>query len=169
MWFNLICIIFVNIYLVAFCCLVSVVSNILWLITFANFRNIETFHMKLQWWRQKFSAAIASVNTLLPCRTDGVKTLIDGFQRNFRFATFSRCFIHFKGNIQTEPYSNISSRQQKLYMPEMFGKQEGTTKFYGLVDSESTQEFDQTLEGLKNDWNNRELGITNISFFDLFK
>ena len=54
-------------------------------------------------------------------------------------------------------------------MPEMFGKQEGTTKFYGLVDSESTQEFDQTLEGLKNDWNNRELGITNISFFDLFK
>ena len=50
---------FVNIYLVALCCLVSVVPNILWLITFANFPNIETFHIK--WWRQKFSAAIASV------------------------------------------------------------------------------------------------------------
>ena len=41
--------------------LVSVVPNILWLVTFANLWNIETFHMKHQWWRQKFSAAIASV------------------------------------------------------------------------------------------------------------
>ena len=42
------------------CFLVSVAPNILWLITFANFRNNETFHMKRQWWRQKFSTAIAS-------------------------------------------------------------------------------------------------------------
>ena len=65
---------FVDIYLVALSCLVSVVPNILWLITFDNFRNIETFHVKRQWWRQKFSAAITSVNALLACRTDGVKT-----------------------------------------------------------------------------------------------
>ena len=31
-------------------------------------------------------------------------------------------------------------------MQEIFGKQEGTVKFYGLVDSESTQEFDQKLQ-----------------------
>ena len=49
-------------------------------------------------------------------------------------------------------------------MQEIFGKKEGTTKFYGLVDSEFTQEFDQKLEGLKNDWNNKESGITTISF-----
>ena len=54
-------------------------------------------------------------------------------------------------------------------MQEIFGKKEGTTKFYGLVDSEFTQEFDQKLEGLKNDWNNKESGITTISFFDWFK
>ena len=54
-------------------------------------------------------------------------------------------------------------------MQEIFRKQEGTTKFYGLVDSESTKEFDQKLEGLKNDWNNRQSGITNISFFDWFQ
>ena len=52
---------FMDIYLVALCCLVSVVQNIMWLITFANFWNIETFHMNRQWWRQKFSAAIARV------------------------------------------------------------------------------------------------------------
>ena len=44
-------------------------------------------------------------------------------------------------------------------MQEIFGKQEGRTKFYGLVDSKSTQEFDQRFEGLKNDLNNRESGI----------
>ena len=54
-------------------------------------------------------------------------------------------------------------------MQEIFGKQEGKTKFYGLVDSESTKESDQKLEGLKNDWNNRQSGITNISFFDWFQ
>ena len=52
---------FVDIYLVALCYLVSVVPNIMCLITFANLRNIENFHMKRQWWRQKLSATIASV------------------------------------------------------------------------------------------------------------
>ena len=51
-------------------------------------------------------------------------------------------------------------------MQDIFGKQEDTSKFYGLVDSESTQEFDQKLEVLKNDGNNTESGITYISFFD---
>ena len=54
-------------------------------------------------------------------------------------------------------------------MQEMFGKQEGTAKCYKLVESEPTQQFDQKLERLKNDWNNRESGITNVSFFDWFK
>ena len=34
-------------------------------------------------------------------------------------------------------------------MQEIFRKKEGATKFYGLVDSEFTREFDQKLEGLK--------------------
>ena len=54
-------------------------------------------------------------------------------------------------------------------MQEIFGKQEGKTKFYGLVASESTQEFDQKSERLKYEWNNRESRITNISFFDWFQ
>ena len=84
--------------------------------------------------------------------------------------TFLCCFIYFKGNIKTELKNcDISSTQQKLYAQEIFGKQEDTTKFHGLVDSESTQKFDQKLEGMKYDWNNRESGITNISFFDWFK
>ena len=96
---------------------------------------------------------------LLACGTHGdEKALIDGFQQNFQFATFLRCFIHLKGNIKTELKNrNISSTQQKLYIQEIFGKQEGTTKFYGLADSESTQELYQKLEGLKNDWNKQRI------------
>ena len=57
------------------------------------------------------------LDALLACGTDGEKTLIDGFQRNFRFATFLRCFIHFKGNTKRElKKCNISSSQQKLYI-----------------------------------------------------
>ena len=99
---------------------------------------------------------------MLACGTDGEKALIDGFQRKFGFATFMRCFIHFKENIKTKLKTrNISFTQQKLYMQEIFGKREGITKFYGLVDRKSTQEFYQKLEDLKNNWYNRELGITS--------
>ena len=53
---------FVDIFLVALCCLIAVgCPKHSVVITFSNFRNIETFHMKGQWWREKFSAAIASV------------------------------------------------------------------------------------------------------------
>ena len=62
MWFNMIYMVFWEyVHLVALCYLVSVVPNIMCLITFGNLRNIENFHMKRQWWRQKLSAAIASV------------------------------------------------------------------------------------------------------------
>ena len=37
---------------------------------------------------------------LLAIGTDGEKALSDGFRRNFRFAVFLRCFIHFKKGIE---------------------------------------------------------------------
>ena len=38
------------------------------------------------------------LDVFLASGTDGEKALIDGFQQNFRFSTYLRCFIHFKGN-----------------------------------------------------------------------
>ena len=40
------------------------------------------------------------LDALLACETDGEKALFDGFQQNFQFATFLRCFIYFKRNIK---------------------------------------------------------------------
>ena len=54
----------------------------------------------------KFAHLIKSespvLKRILACGTDREKALIDGFKRNFHFATFLRCFIHFKDNIKRE-------------------------------------------------------------------
>ena len=56
------------------------------------------------------------LGALLAGVTNGEKALIDGFQRNFRFATFLRWFIHFKGNKKTELKNrNMISTQQALH------------------------------------------------------
>ena len=53
-------------------------------------------------------------------------------------------------------------------MQEIFEKQEGTTKFYGLVGSEATQEFDQKLERLKYDWKNENQESPTFHFLTGF-
>ena len=95
------------------------------------------------------------VDSLVACGKDCVKALIDGFQLDL----LHFCAVLFISKEKDRNLKSYSSTQHKLYMQEIFGKQEGTTKFYGLVDSESTQEFDQKFDGLKNDLNNRESGI----------
>ena len=104
-------------------------------------------------------------DSLLPCGKDGEKALIYGFQLDLQHF----CAVLFISKEKDRNLKSYTSTQHKFYMQEIFGKQEGTTKFYGLVDSKSTQEFNQKLECLKNDWDNRESGITNISFFDWFQ
>eukprot|EP00794_Sanderia_malayensis_P019446 gene19446-21371_t len=39
---------------------------------------------------------------VLACGVDGEKALMMGWKKNFRFAVFLRCFIHFKDNIKRE-------------------------------------------------------------------
>ena len=53
-------------------------------------------------------------------------------------------------------------------MQEIFEKQERTTKFYGLVGSEATQEFDQKLERLKYDWKNENQESPTFHFLTGF-
>lgn len=51
---------------------------------------------------------------------------------------------------------DISNAAKKQYLAEIFGTQEGSTKYYGLVDSESSEKFDIQLQSLKVKWNDRE-------------
>jgi len=112
---------------------------------------------------------------ILACGTDGEKALIDGFKRNLRFAMFLRCFPHFKDNIKRELTSRgLDEKVRKQFVQEIFGKQEGNVKFYGLVDCNSEDEFETKLEVLKEVWQEREKtsgskGSSQLSFYSWFR
>lgn len=91
---------------------------------------------------------------LIACGTDGEKALIDGLKRNFRFALFLRCFIHFRDNVKRElKRRGFSADAKKAIVREIFGKQEEQVKYARLVDSSNKEEFQMNLE---EQWNTRE-------------
>lgn len=105
---------------------------------------------------------------VIACGTDGEQALIDGFSRNFRFATFLRCFLHFKENLKRElTQRGISPRNKGLFIEEILGKVDGSTMFYGLVDCETSDEVMTKLERLKPEWEKREKEA-NISYSSTF-
>ena len=109
---------------------------------------------------------------ILAIGTDGEKALIDGFKRNFRYAVFLRCFIHFKDNIKRELSSRgFSSEIRKLFMAEIFGTQDGARKYCGLVDRDSEDDFDEMMATLQVEWESREDNRKDgtQTFFEWFK
>ena len=104
---------------------------------------------------------------LLACGTDGEKALIDGLKRNFRLALFLRCFSHFKDNLRRElKKRGIPTNAIEDFIAEIFGKQQGTTLYQGLVDCNSEDEFDEKLIGLKEKWDARETRCSRLSSKD---
>ncbi|CAB4007089.1 Hypothetical predicted protein [Paramuricea clavata] len=101
---------------------------------------------------------------IIACGTDGEKVLINGLKRNFRFALFLRCFIHFKDNVKRElQQRGLSSTTKNLFLAEIFGKQEEDVKYTGLVDCGNVEEFDSKLQGLQKKWDEREAAENNSS------
>ena len=92
----------------------------------------------------------------IACGTDVEKAIIDGFQRNAPYAIFLRCFIHYKRNIEEHlKKSGFNAESKQLFLEEIFGKQENTIKFCGLIDRSSDDEFDEKLKAT--------MGCTGIS------
>ena len=110
---------------------------------------------------------------ILPVGTDGEQALIDGFQRHLRYAVFLRCFVHFRDNIKRELTDRgFPTEAKQQYLAEIFGKQVGTTKYTGLVDSESDDQFEGKLEDLKAQWEERENHSSkkkSQTFFEWFR
>ena len=135
-------------------------------------------HQRKDWKTySKFAHALTTAKPelegILACGTDGEKALIEGFQRNLRFAVFLRCFLHFKDNIKRElTERGIATHAKKQLLDEIFGIQDGTTKYMGLVDCNSEEEFDCKLAALKAKWEEMEtLNSSNQkkkTFFDWF-
>ena len=56
-------------------------------------------------------------------------------------------FLDFKDNIKTELEDRgFQSGKEQQFLEEIFGRQEETVKFFGLVDSDSEEEFDARLD-----------------------
>jgi len=63
-----------------------------------------------------------------------------GFKRHLQFAVFLRCFLHFKDNIKQELANwDLEEHIRHWFIQEIFGKHEGTVKYYGLVDCDSEE------------------------------
>ena len=94
---------------------------------------------------------------LLACGTDGEKALKAGLKRNFRFALFLRCFLHFKVNIKQQLRERgMPQEVQSKFLNEIFGKQDENVKYVGLVDCDTEDEFDTKLMALQNELEARE-------------
>ena len=79
------------------------------------------------------------------------EAFVDGFKNKFHFATFLRCTIHMKDNINRELTARgLSTQNKREILNKIFGKQEGKAKFYCLIDCSTQDEFDEMVMGLKH-------------------
>eukprot|EP00794_Sanderia_malayensis_P006742 gene6742-7502_t len=94
-----------------------------------------------------------ALDAILACGTDGEKALIDCFRRNFRYAVFLRCFLHFKDNVERElKKRGKTSKNKKLIIQNIFGRQDGATKYHGLADCDTEREVSKKFGNLKSSW-----------------
>ena len=104
--------------------------------------------------------------------TDGEKPIGDGFKLQFRNASHLLCFIHVKDCIVRKLREiGICGASMQPFLNDIFGKQDSTHLFTGLVDCDSTSMFDEQLLNLEAEWNSKECSIrssTSPEFFDWF-
>lgn len=97
------------------------------------------------------------LSSLTAFGTDGEKPLGDAFAVQFHGASHLLCFLHVKERIKMKLRDlGISGEYIKPFLSDIFGHQEGTHLFCGLVDCESSEEFDEQLLQLETTWNERE-------------
>ena len=89
------------------------------------------------------------ISALLACGTNGEK------------ATFFRCFIHFKKNIEEHLENRgFDKKLKKSFLHEIFGVQNSDKTLCGLMDCSFEEEFDQKLSALESVWNAREDNVS---------
>ena len=63
------------------------------------------------------------------------------------------CALHFRRNIKAKLHDlNIQEDKQKIMISDIFGKQVAMQQIEGLLDSESTEEFEKGFEVLTKKW-----------------
>lgn len=93
--------------------------------------------------------------------TDGEQALVKAIQVAFHGKVIQlQCFIHMKDNIRcylTEILLPESTRED--IVRDIFGHQQGTLYFKGVLDAISSDDFDQRLACIRSKWDTLELSI----------
>lgn len=93
--------------------------------------------------------------------TDGEKALEEALHTQFRFATHLRCFLHFRGNIESKLADlGISKTNAQEFVRDIFGNPAMLEE--GLVDADSA-DLDTEFDAFKAVWDARECSLTNTS------
>ena len=113
-----------------------------------------------------------SLRGLVAFGTDGEKAIGEAFQMQFGEAKHLLCFIHVKDRLKSKLRDlGICGDVANSFLTDIFGYQQGTHKFCGLVDCESPEKFDEELQQLELVWNSREMfarGSNKAEFYDWF-
>ena len=112
------------------------------------------------------------LNSLVAFGTDGEKAIGDAFRTQFPHSKHLLCFIHVCNRISTKLKDlGISGDYAKAFITDIFGQQQDTHKFCGLVDCDSPEQFDEELLQLQEVWNSREMCVrssTDAQFYAWF-
>ena len=112
--------------------------------TYESYYYFFSTLMKLQ---PKFANVVA-------IGTDGEQALVKAIQVAFQGKVIQlRCFIHMKDNIRrylTEILLPESTREDIIR--DIFGHQQGTMYFKGILDADSSDDFDRRLACVKSKW-----------------
>ena len=93
--------------------------------------------------------------------TDGEKALEDALRTQFKYATHLRCFLHFRGNIESKLSELcISKSSAREFIHDIFGNPVLFEE--GLVDADADS-LDAEFEALKSVWDERECALLNCS------
>jgi len=114
-------------------------------------KKFETYHF--------FASALVglkpSLRRLVSFGTDGEKALSSAFSTVFEKSVHLRCFLHFKGNLESRLREyGIPKHMQVEFLRDIFG--DPTNAEDGLVDAECDDDFEGILLSLEKIWNERE-------------
>ena len=104
--------------------------------------------------------------------TDGEMAIGEALKMQFGEAKHLLCFIHVKDRLKSKLHDlDICGDVANSFLTDIFGYQQGTHKFCGLVDCESPDKFDEELQQLELVWNSREMfarGSNKAEFYNWF-
>ena len=93
--------------------------------------------------------------------TDGEKALEEALRTQFKYAIHLRCFLHFRGNIESKLSELcISKASAREFIHDIFGNPVQLEE--GLVDADANN-LDIEFEALQSVWDERERVLSNGS------